>query len=406
MIKPTTPPRDDAKKQVSELLRRVDQFIKVQDLSAARAELDEAKKIDAHNVYVFAFEERLNYLVEEKKRIEVEAEIKKAEEENRKRLEAEQRRLDEERRKQEEERRKEEEERRRAEKTRQEEEVVRLEAQRRAEQESAVSEEDRKKEERRRLEEQLKAEAVKLAPKVSRADALRAYRETLIDVWSDGAATDEEELTLLVLRASLSISHEEHIKIENEAKKESYYNALRRAWSTGNVTQENARILTDLRAKFRIAQEEHDKIEAKLLAELRVKREKATVFVVDDEEKLLQFLSDLLTEEGFDVKAFSTTDEAYKSLKETPPDLILSDINLETSTMGGFTFFEKVRELRELHHVPFIFLSGLNDEVLIRAGKELGVDDYLTKPFAEETLVATIRGKIRRSQQLRALSRP
>ncbi|MBI3112591.1 MAG: response regulator, partial [Ignavibacteriales bacterium] len=82
-------------------------------------------------------------------------------------------------------------------------------------------------------------------------------------------------------------------------------------------------------------------------------------------------------------------------------DIIISDINLETSTMGGFTFYEKVRELEHLQEVPFIFLSGLSDEVLIRTGKELGVDDYITKPFSDETLIATIKGKVKRFKQLK-----
>ncbi|MEK6565816.1 MAG: response regulator, partial [Bacteroidota bacterium] len=83
------------------------------------------------------------------------------------------------------------------------------------------------------------------------------------------------------------------------------------------------------------------------------------------------------------------------------PDLIICDINLETSTMGGFTFFEKIREINELAEVPFIFLTGLTDEVLIRTGKELGVDDYLTKPISEKALLSTIKGKIKRFQELK-----
>jgi DNA-binding response OmpR family regulator len=51
--------------------------------------------------------------------------------------------------------------------------------------------------------------------------------------------------------------------------------------------------------------------------------------------------------------------------------------------------------------VPFIFLTGLTDEVLVRTGKELGVDDYLTKPIAEQTLIATIKGKLKRFKRLK-----
>jgi DNA-binding response OmpR family regulator len=64
--------------------------------------------------------------------------------------------------------------------------------------------------------------------------------------------------------------------------------------------------------------------------------------------------------------------------------------------MGGFSFYEKIRKFEHLHNVPFVFLSGLTDEVLIRTGKELGVDDYLTKPISEQNLIAVIKGKLKR----------
>jgi PleD family two-component response regulator len=69
--------------------------------------------------------------------------------------------------------------------------------------------------------------------------------------------------------------------------------------------------------------------------------------------------------------------------------------------MGGFTFYEKVQELKNVQSIPFVFLSGLTDEVLVRTGKELGVDDYLMKPISEQTLVSTLRGKLKRFKQLK-----
>lgn len=125
--------------------------------------------------------------------------------------------------------------------------------------------------------------------------------------------------------------------------------------------------------------------------------------VIDDDEKLLEVLAEMLASAGFIVNAYATTDDAYKEIQVNKPDLILSDINLETSTMGGFSFYEKVQEMSELQDIPFMFLSGLTDEALIRAGKEMGVDDYITKPFSEKSLISTIRGKLRRFRQLRYL---
>ncbi len=127
------------------------------------------------------------------------------------------------------------------------------------------------------------------------------------------------------------------------------------------------------------------------------------VVIVDDDQDLLSALSMSIESAGFEAIALSTSDEAYILLKKFTPDIILCDINLETSTMGGFTFFEKVQEIEHLKHVPFIFLSGLNDDVMIRTGKEMGADDYLTKPIKEQNLLAALRGKLKRFKQLREM---
>jgi DNA-binding response OmpR family regulator len=130
-------------------------------------------------------------------------------------------------------------------------------------------------------------------------------------------------------------------------------------------------------------------------------KQRSKILVIDDDTRLLELLEASLEDNGFDVTALSTSDEAYALLRKFVPDLILCDINLETSTMGGFTFYEKVQELKNVQSIPFVFLSGLTDEVLVRTGKELGVDDYLMKPISEQTLVSTLRGKLKRFKQLK-----
>ena len=130
------------------------------------------------------------------------------------------------------------------------------------------------------------------------------------------------------------------------------------------------------------------------------------VVIIDDDVNLLNVLGATVESEGFEVFSLSTSDEAYMLLRKIIPDLILCDINLETSTMGGFAFYEKVRELKNMKRVPFIFLSGLTDDVLIRTGKEMGVDDYLTKPIKGQNLIAAIRGRIKRYRELGLSSSP
>jgi len=234
-----------------------------------------------------------------------------------------------------------------------------------------------------------------------RQETLERYRLVLSSVWADGAVSEEETLTLKQLRESLSISSEEHARLEKEVQRETYIEAFKKAWHSGTITPENTSVLAELRQRFQISNEEHLTIESRILWEIQPVKDRPTLLVVDDDERLLKVVSKTLNEAGFITTPVTTSDEAYAYLKESSPDLILCDVNLETSTMGGFAFYEKVREFERLRDTPFIFLSGLTDEALVRTGKELGVDDYLSKPVSEETLVATIKGKLRRYHELK-----
>lgn len=131
---------------------------------------------------------------------------------------------------------------------------------------------------------------------------------------------------------------------------------------------------------------------------------KASVLVVDDDLLLLQALTEFLEDNKYSAKTFTRSDEALEYLKRETPDLVLCDVNLETSPFGGFTLHEHMRKIDRLRDVPFVFLSGLNDTAIVRAGKELGADDYLTKPVEPETLLAVVKGKIKRYRQIKKKS--
>jgi DNA-binding response OmpR family regulator len=97
----------------------------------------------------------------------------------------------------------------------------------------------------------------------------------------------------------------------------------------------------------------------------------------------------------------TTSDEALVHLQDYIPDLILCDIYLKTSSMDGFTFYQKVQQTKYLQQIPFVFLTGLTDENLAKTGRELGADDYLVKPISSSALISVIRGRIKRAKQLR-----
>ncbi len=123
-----------------------------------------------------------------------------------------------------------------------------------------------------------------------------------------------------------------------------------------------------------------------------------TILVVDDEPDLLDNISLALEVEAYHVLTAGDGIEAVAALKSHPVSLILADIAMPN--MNGYQLYERVRENPKWVAIPFIFLSARTMDSDIRYGKELGVDDYLTKPIRAADLLAAVRGKLKRAQQL------
>jgi len=127
----------------------------------------------------------------------------------------------------------------------------------------------------------------------------------------------------------------------------------------------------------------------------------ATILVVDDEAEVLECMKLILVAEGFQVLAAADGAAALTVLRTQTVDLIVSDIRMPR--MNGYQFYERVRSQPEWAATPFLFLTVRTLDSDVRYGKELGVDDYLAKPFEAEDLLAAVRGKLRRASQLAQL---
>ena len=115
--------------------------------------------------------------------------------------------------------------------------------------------------------------------------------------------------------------------------------------------------------------------------------------VVDDEDSLTDLLSMALRYEGWDVKLASDGQKALSVIREFRPDVVVLDIMLPD--IDGLTVLSRLRA--DGIQVPILFLTAkdsVDDRV---AGLTVGGDDYVTKPFSLEELVARLRGLIRRS---------
>jgi two-component system KDP operon response regulator KdpE len=117
----------------------------------------------------------------------------------------------------------------------------------------------------------------------------------------------------------------------------------------------------------------------------------ATILVVDDEPQLRRAMKATLTDLGYSVIEAKTGEEALEMLRGESPDLILLDLN-----MPGIGGLETCRAIRETSDVPIIVLSVRNTERDKVQVLDAGADDYVTKPFGIQELLARIRVAMRR----------
>jgi two-component system, OmpR family, response regulator len=124
----------------------------------------------------------------------------------------------------------------------------------------------------------------------------------------------------------------------------------------------------------------------------------ARVLVVDDEPSLAELLASVLRYEGWDIRTAADGASAVRAAREFKPDAVVLDVMLP-----DFSGLEVLRRLRsELPHVCVLFLTA-RDAVEDRiAGITAGGDDYVTKPFSLEEVLARLRGLLRRAGVARA----
>lgn len=128
--------------------------------------------------------------------------------------------------------------------------------------------------------------------------------------------------------------------------------------------------------------------------------ESKKILIVDDDEVFLNSVAQLLKNKGYEVTTFTDVVSAITSLINTVPDIIISDIMMPG--INGYEFCERVREQKEYSHIPFIFLTAKNEKADIRKSKEIGADDYITKPFDPDDLYAIIENKLRRIDEIKS----
>src|SRR5881296_385175 len=120
---------------------------------------------------------------------------------------------------------------------------------------------------------------------------------------------------------------------------------------------------------------------------------KTTIVTADDDPQLLRLVTRNLEFEGYEVIPASNGQQALEEIEERAPDLVLLDVMMPK--MDGFTVCQRVREFST---VPIIIVTARGQDQDKVRGLDLGADDYLTKPFSVDELLARVRAVLRRAQ--------
>ena len=126
------------------------------------------------------------------------------------------------------------------------------------------------------------------------------------------------------------------------------------------------------------------------------KMDKTKILVVDDESRMRKLVKDFLEREGFEVLEAGDGMEAMEIFYEEK-EIALIILDVMMPKMNGW---EVCREIRESSKVPIIMLTAKSDESDELMGFELGVDEYISKPFSPKILVARVEAILRRTNQL------
>lgn len=118
-----------------------------------------------------------------------------------------------------------------------------------------------------------------------------------------------------------------------------------------------------------------------------------TVLIVEDDNNIREFLAEALKDSGYRVKSTPDGAKAIKIVRDAKPDLVLLDLGIEN--VAGETVCEEVKKMHS--DLPIIILTAKNTSQDVVRGFNIGADDYISKPFEIDELIARIKTRLKQN---------
>jgi DNA-binding NarL/FixJ family response regulator len=117
------------------------------------------------------------------------------------------------------------------------------------------------------------------------------------------------------------------------------------------------------------------------------------ILCIEDDREVAALIAEELADRDFEVDIAHDGQEGFVAILKDKPDLVLCDISMPT--MSGFEVLERLTEIApRLGHMPFVFLTALTDRDNELKGRQLGADDYVTKPIDFDVLTTIINARL------------
>ncbi len=139
------------------------------------------------------------------------------------------------------------------------------------------------------------------------------------------------------------------------------------------------------------------------MTEMRRRSYRKRILAVDDAATILLRITDAL-EKYYDVVTVNSGTRALRFLEQEKPDLILLDIRMVPK--DGFETLREIRAMEDRADIPVIMLTGLEDRRFVMEGIQLGIEDYVLKPFAPDDLLERIQRVLDPSKRSPSVTEP